>query len=369
MRVTLERLTKHFGKVVAVDDLNLEIQDGEFVALLGPSGCGKTTVLLTVAGIYKPTSGLIRFNGRVVNDLPPKDRNIGMVFQSYALYPHMTAYENIAFPLSLQGIPLVEMRRRAQQVASLLQIEELLDRRPGQISGGQQQRVALARALVKEPDLLLLDEPLSNLDAKLRLMARTEIKRLQKELGITTIFVTHDQVEAMTMADRIAILHQGRLQQFSSPEELYYRPLNLFVAGFIGMPPMNFLPVVLRQTMDRYELQGEGFALEIPEWIGAVVTKHARDREMILGIRPEDITITQDRTGLEAQVYMTEPLGKDLLVDLHLGSQDLRVLTASTLKVAIGDKIWLRFEAEKIHLFDQVTGSSLLNIYQTGEER
>ena len=360
MQVTLERLSKHFDKVVAVDDLGLEIQDGEFVALLGPSGCGKTTALLTIAGIYKPTTGLIRFDGRVVNDLPPKDRNIGMVFQSYALYPHMTVYENIVFPLSLRGVPRAVMRQRAQQVARLLQIEELLERRPGQLSGGQQQRVALCRALVKQPNLLLLDEPLSNLDAKLRLTARAEIKRLQKELGITTIFVTHDQIEAMTMVDRIAVLHQGRLQQLSSPEEMYDRPLNLFVAGFIGTPPMNFLPVMFQQSTDRYVLKGNGFALEIPEWIGVVAARHARGAEMVLGIRPEDLTITRDRTGIEAEVYVTEPLGRDLLVDLRLGPQDLRVLAAPTLKVAIGDKVWLQSQPEKIRLFDSVTGKSLL---------
>ncbi len=248
MEVTLDRVSKLFGKVKAVDDVGFKVGDGEFVALLGPSGCGKTTTLLMIAGIYKPSAGEIRFGDRVVNALLPKDRKIGMVFQSYALYPHMTVYENIVFPLRLQRMPEKLMRERAERLADLVQIQELLDRRPGQLSGGQQQRVALSRALVKEPDILLLDEPLSNLDAKLRIAMRGEIKRLQKQLGITTIFVTHDQLEAMTMADRIALMRNGRLMDYRDPHEMYDRPRSQFTADFIGSPPINFLRARVEQA-------------------------------------------------------------------------------------------------------------------------
>ncbi|HDM75760.1 MAG TPA: ABC transporter ATP-binding protein, partial [Deltaproteobacteria bacterium] len=239
--VTLKNLKKYFGSIKAVDDLNLKVKEGEFMVLLGPSGCGKTTTLLTIAGFYRPTSGEVYFNERKVNNLPPRSRNIGMVFQSYALYPHMKVLDNIAFPLKLKKLPRREWHEKVKKVARLLQIDELLDRMPAQLSGGQQQRVALARALVKEPQLLLLDEPLSNLDAKLRILMRAELKRLQKDLGITTIFVTHDQIEAMTMADRIAVLRSGKLQQVGTPTELYDEPVNIFVASFIGTPPMNLI--------------------------------------------------------------------------------------------------------------------------------
>ncbi|MEM4563275.1 MAG: ABC transporter ATP-binding protein, partial [Thermofilum sp.] len=235
--VRLENVSKIFrGGVEAVRDLNLEVKDGEFMVLLGPSGCGKTTTLLMIAGVYKPSKGYIYFDDKIVNDLEPKDRNIGMVFQSYALYPHMTVYENIAFPLRLKKLPKEEIDRRVREAASMLRIENLLDRRPSQLSGGQQQRVALARAIVKRPSLFLMDEPLSNLDAKIRVEVRAELKRLQRELGITTIYVTHDQAEAMSLADRIAVMNEGRLQQVGTPDELYYKPANTFVAGFIGAP-------------------------------------------------------------------------------------------------------------------------------------
>ncbi|WP_219975533.1 ABC transporter ATP-binding protein, partial [Rubrobacter xylanophilus] len=245
VEIVLENLTKRFDSFVAVDGIDLAVASGEFVALLGPSGCGKTTTLLTIAGIYRPTEGRVLFDGRDVSRLAPRERNLGMVFQSYALYPHMSVYDNLVFPLRLAKVPAKDMRARAERVADLLDISELLDRKPGQLSGGQQQRVALGRALIKEPDALLFDEPLSNLDARLRLTTRTEIKRLQQELGITSIFVTHDQTEAMTMADRIAVINRGRLESYASPDDTYNRPRTRFVAGFVGNPPMNFLEVEL----------------------------------------------------------------------------------------------------------------------------
>jgi len=364
MEVTLEELSKWFGQVKAVSNLSLKIEDGEFVALLGPSGCGKTTTLLMIAGIYKPTSGRIYFGDRVVNDLPPKDRKIGMVFQDYALYPHMTVLQNIAFPLKLQRVPRKVREERAREAAELVQIEELLDRRPSQLSGGQQQRVALARALVKEPDILLLDEPLSNLDAKLRITMRAELKRLQKELGITTIFVTHDQLEALTMADRIAVLDRGELQQFSTPDELYNSPSNLFVAGFIGTPPMNFIEASLERLAGEVFLVNEVLRLRLPEELARrVATSMPASAQLVLGIRPEDVAIAQEGE-LEGEIQVLEPLGRDLLVTISLGSggtqgPTIKVLAPPTLRAAMGDKVKLQLDMGRIHLFDKATGEAL----------
>ena len=353
MRVTLNQLSKHFGPVKAVDNLNLEIGEGEFMALLGPSGCGKTTTLLTIAGFYKPTAGEVRFNERVVNELPPRKRNIGMVFQSYALYPHMKVLDNIAFPLKVQKAPRHIWQERARKVAELLEIDDLLDRLPGQLSGGQQQRVALARALVREPDLLLLDEPLSNLDAKLRVTMRAELKRLQKDLAITTIFVTHDQVEAMTMADRIALLEAGRLQQVGAPEELYHSPVNLFVAGFIGTPPMNFLKA---KITEEGELTGEGFRLSLRKEMRGHIA--GRRVEVIIGVRPEHVTIGTGET--EGEVYVVEPLGRDVLVTLKVGSATLKALTRPEETPKAGERVKLNLLGGKLHLFDTETGQALL---------
>ncbi len=359
MKVALENLSKHFGKVIGADNLNLEIEDGEFVALLGPSGCGKTTTLLMIAGIYKPTKGYVYFGDRIVNDLLPKDRNIGMVFQSYALYPHMTVYDNITFPLKLQKVPKEEKKQRAQKVADMMQIGHLMDRKPAQLSGGQQQRVALCRALVKEPDILLFDEPLSNLDAKLRLRMRAEIKRLQMDLGITTIYVTHDQVEAMTMADRIAVMSAGVLQAYATPEQLYDHPETIFVAEFIGSPPMNFLDVALEERDDGFFLQGRGLELKIPEEKGRLAVANGAGREVVMGIRPEDITIGGDG-DVKAEIYVIEPLGREDLVDLHLEGQELRVLVSAPFTGKIGEVVGLTLNKDKIHLFDRETERSLL---------
>ncbi len=351
MRVTLYQLSKYFGPVKAVDGLDLEIAEGEFMALLGPSGCGKTTTLLTIAGFYQPTAGEVRFDGRVVNDLPPRKRKIGMVFQSYALYPHMRVLDNIAFPLKVQKVPRRKWEERARKVAALLEIDDLLDRLPGQLSGGQQQRVALARALVKEPDLLLLDEPLSNLDAKLRISMRAELKRLQKDLKITTIFVTHDQIEAMTMADRIALLESGRLQQVGAPEELYNFPGNIFVAGFIGTPPMNFLEARLKGN----ELVGEGFRLPLPKGTHLPSTPPPLVK---IGVRPEDLVIGEG--DVEGEVYVVEPLGRDVLVTLKVGPTMLKALAPPELPLKAGQQVKLDLAGGRLHLFDAETGQSLL---------
>ena len=358
VRVRLENLTKIFGKVVAVNNLNLDIKDKEFVALLGPSGCGKTTTLLMIAGIYKPTKGYIYFDDQVVNDLPPKDRNIGMVFQSYALYPHMTVYDNIAFPLKLKGAPKDYIDKKVREVAKMLRIEELLDRKPAQLSGGQQQRVALARALAKEPQLFLMDEPLSNLDAKLRIFMRAELKRLQRKLGITTIYVTHDQVEAMTMADRIAVLNKGTLQQYGTPEELYNKPANVFVAGFIGAPPMNFFEASVTQQDGGIILESSGMKIKLPDYMAEALRKAGPPSEVIVGIRPEDIKIGEG--PYRGVVYVTEPLGRDVLVHLKVGDDIIRAFAPPGTSHDIGATLQFDINHDKLHIFDKATEKAIV---------
>ena len=348
----LEELTKRFGSVVAVSGLTLEVGDGGFIALLGPSGCGKTTTLLMIAGIYRPTAGKIYFDDVLMNDVAPKDRYVGLVFQSYALYPHMTVFQNIAFPLRLAKRPKDEIDRKVKEVAALTKIEKLLDRRPGQLSGGQQQRVALCRALVKEPEILLLDEPLSNLDARLRIETRAEIKRLQRELKITSILVTHDQVEAMTMAERIAVMHDGVLQQYDPPGVLYDRPKNLFVASFIGDPPMNLIPVQLVEEEGGLALRADGFSMPAPRELSAVLRPHVGE-ELTLGLRPEDMELLSvERPGaIPGEVFLTEPLGGGTLVHFSYGDVKLRVLAPRELAVEVGDKLWIWPQEGKVHVF------------------
>jgi len=355
MEVELENLSKRWGEVVGADGISLDIRDGEFIAFLGPSGCGKTTTLLMIAGIYKPTEGTIRFDGQVVNQVPPKDRGIGMVFQSYALYPHMSVFRNISYPLKLQRVPKDEIKQRTQRVADMMGIGHLMDRRPAQLSGGQQQRVALGRALIKEPNLLLFDEPLSNLDARLRLTMRGEIKRLQMELGITSIYVTHDQVEATTMADRVAVMRDGKLQAYAPPEELYDRPRTLFIAGFVGNPPMNLWKAEVIARGDDYYAQQAGLEVRVPADRGA---KAAGQGEVIVGVRPEDVTLVED--GVPGEVYVVEPLGRDDLLDVRSGEASLRVLADPALNVKIGDTVHLSFNTGKIQFFDPETEASLL---------
>jgi len=359
MIVTFDNLTKRFGDVVAVDTVNMQVQDGEFVALLGPSGCGKTTTLLMAAGIYSPSGGEIRFGDKIMNNVPPKDRNIGMVFQSYALYPHMTVYENIVFPMKLKKVPKSTMDERARQVADKMGIGDLLDRKPGQLSGGQQQRVALGRALVKQPDVLLFDEPLSNLDARLRYTMRAEIKRLQFELGITSIYVTHDQVEAMTMADRIAVMQDSQLQAFDTPAELYDRPRTLFIGGFVGNPPMNFMDVEVTGQSGNFQARRPNFNIPVAAQRG----RKASDRgEVVLGIRPEDVSIcAPDEAGCVAgEVYVVEPMGRDDLVGFLVADTHLYALTNAGSGLKIGDQVALRFNPDKAQFFDPKTARSLL---------
>jgi inositol-phosphate transport system ATP-binding protein len=357
MIVTIDGLTKKFGDVVGVEDMTLHIQDGEFVAFLGPSGCGKTTTLLTLAGIYKPTSGIIRFGDRIVNQVQPKDRNIGMVFQSYALYPHMTVFGNISYPLKLKKMPKKDQVERVSRVADVMGIGNLLDRRPGQLSGGQQQRVALGRALVKEPDVLLFDEPLSNLDARLRLTMRAEIKHLQKDLGITAIYVTHDQVEAMTMADRIAVMSGGHLQAFDSPEELYDRPKTLFIAGFVGNPPMNLVDVEVSQSNGNFVIKAESINTTVPKERGEKPAAH--NGSVVLGIRPEDVMVASDG-DISGEIFVVEPLGREDLIDVRVGETSFLVLADSENKYKSGDNVKLKIDMDQVQFFDPQTEKSLL---------
>ncbi len=360
MRVLLDGLTKQFGPVVAVDTLDLEIQSGEFVSFLGPSGCGKTTTLLMVAGIYRPTTGAIVFGERRVEHLLPKDRGIGMVFQSYALYPHMTVAENIAFPLELRGkSSRADRERRVKDAADQVQVGQLLNRRPAQLSGGQQQRVALARALVKQPDILLLDEPLSNLDARLRHEVRGEIKRLQKDLGITSIFVTHDQVEALTMADRVALMNDGRLQAYGTPEELYDHPRNRFVAEFVGTPPMNFLAAELASRDGSLHLLADGLDMELPVGDAAALRRDVdgSTRKVTLGVRPEDLSlVASDQGHLSGEVYVSEPMGREQVVDVRVRTTALKVLAMANFGAQIGDEVGVRLRTDRLHLFDSSSG-------------
>ena len=357
MRITIDNLSKKFGDVVGVEDLTLYIEDGEFVAFLGPSGCGKTTTLLTLAGIYKPTDGIIKFGERVVNTVQPKDRNIGMVFQSYALYPHMTVFQNIAYPLKLKKLAKNVQNERVRQVANVMGIGELLDRRPGQLSGGQQQRVALGRALVKEPDVLLFDEPLSNLDARLRLTMRGEIKHLQKDLGITSIYVTHDQVEAMTMADRIAVMNKGHLQAFDTPDELYDRPKTQFVAGFVGNPPMNFIDVGVSQSNGHFIAETDAVRLVLENDRGEPPAK--RGGTVVMGIRPEDIRISDDG-DVAGEIFVVEPLGREDLIDVRVGQHSFLLLADTESQYQAGEKVKLKFDVSQVQFFDPDTELSLL---------
>jgi multiple sugar transport system ATP-binding protein len=362
-RVRLKNLTKRFGDVVAVNDVSLEVEDKEFLVLLGPSGCGKTTTLRCIAGLETPDEGEIYIGDTLVNDLPPKDRDVAMVFQSYALYPHMKVFDNIAFPLKMRKVPKSEIEERVRRTAELLRITHLLDRKPKQLSGGEAQRAALGRAIVRDPRVFLMDEPLSNLDAKLRIYMRAELKRLQKDLGVTTVYVTHDQVEAMTMADEVAIMNLGVLQQLGDAHEIFNHPANLFVAGFIGSPPMNFMECTLTEKNGSCFLDAGIFTLPISDDISRIIKENATSSGLILGVRPEGISLGKRRTPekfVEAEVYVTEPLGSELIVDLKVGDNLVKVKAAADFAVSIGEKVWIGFNKEKMHLFDKKTERAII---------
>ena len=356
MEVRYDGVSKLFGQVVALKELTLSVPDGAFLALLGPSGCGKTTALRILAGLERPSGGQVFIGDRRVTQLEPRDRDVAMVFQSYALYPHMSVRENIAYPLRIRGVERQELSRQVAEVAALLRIEQLLERRPRQLSGGQRQRVALARAIIRRPSAFLMDEPLSNLDAQLRLHMRGELKHLQKALGTTTIYVTHDQAEAMTMADWVAVLDQGSLQQLAPPREVYDAPANRFVATFVGSPPMNLLPG--RMDGSGSAFRGERFSVPLPSALAELLGECSGKRAAELGVRPEDVTIHRERsaTTAAAEVYAVEPMGNETLVELRIGGVPLIARADAEFQSAIGETVWTSFSANRIHLFDAETG-------------
>ena len=325
MNIELKNLQMHFDTVKAVDDVSVLIKSGEMVSLLGPSGCGKSTTLMMLAGLYKPTGGQILFGNEDVTKIAAEKRGIGMVFQNYALYPHLSVLKNILFPLKMQKVPKAEALRRAKAMAEMVQIDHLVDRKPGQLSGGQQQRVAIARALVKEPKLLLLDEPLSNLDARLRLEMREEIRRIQLEVGITAIFVTHDQEEAMSISDRIILMKDGMLQQDSMPQDMYRRPVNKFAAQFIGSPPINIL------TRDNVDI----------------------------GVRPEHFFLAEAGSFFEGEVSHKETIGRDTLIRVKNGAETVRALIDAEQNINLGDKCKLGVKPENMHKFNTVNGNRI----------
>jgi len=351
--VTFRGVDKKYGDVFVIEDLNLNVLDEEFLVLVGPSGCGKTTALRMIAGLEEISRGTVAIGDRVVNDVAPKDRDIAMVFQNYALYPHMTVRENLEFGLRMRRTPDAEREARVAEAAELLGLASLLDRKPAQLSGGQRQRVALGRAIVRHPAVFLFDEPLSNLDAKLRVQMRAEIKRLQQRLKTTTVYVTHDQVEAMTMGSRIAVMHRGKIQQLGTPREIYDRPENLFVASFVGTPPMNFFPA----TLDDGHAAASGFSLPIPS---ALAPRLPGGTKVILGIRPEDLVPSREEARgqsapLPLVVDVVEPLGDALLVHGRAGEATVVGKLEPHQNPRVGERFDLWVELERMHVFDAAT--------------
>ncbi len=356
VNVIFNKVQKAFGSVVAIPDLNLEIGSGEFVSLLGPSGCGKTTTLRMLAGLEQPTGGEIRIGERAVNNVAPGERDIAMVFQSYALYPHMTVGQNIAYPLKKRGVPKSEHPARIKAVADLLQLGPLLERRPKQLSGGQQQRVALGRALVRDPKVFLLDEPLSNLDAKLRAHMRTELIELHRRLGKTMVYVTHDQLEAMTMSTRIAVMHQGHLQQFATPSEIYNRPANTFVASFIGTPSMTLVEAEIEMAEGAAFLLVGGQRFPLPPSLVMADSRHRRP--ITLGVRPEDISIASGEAA-RASVKLVEPTGHESIVTLDLGGAHFVMRAAGDVALRLGEAVPIALRIDRLHFFDRESGQRI----------
>lgn len=355
MSITLQNLTKSYGATTVVDDLSLEIADGEFVVLLGPSGCGKTTTLRMLAGLEQATAGDILIDGQRVNSLPPQRRDVAMVFQSYALYPHMSVAENIGYPLRVRKLAPAEIQAQVEQTATMLEIGHLLARKPRELSGGERQRVALARAIVRHPRAFLMDEPLSNLDAKLRLQMRAELKRLQSDLGTTTVYVTHDQAEAMTLGHRVAVMNQGRLQQFDTPLVIYNQPANRFVAEFVGIPSMNFI---------EGERKGQSLAtlgVDLPLSAAQNAALGNATRTLTVGIRPEHVKVSPVPVDgwLRASVYVTELMGSEAFVFLEVGGHRIVARAAADFRAEPETSVWLKLEMSKAHFFEPHSGNRL----------
>jgi multiple sugar transport system ATP-binding protein len=356
--VKYDHVFKRYGEVVAVNDLNIEIADKEFLVFVGPSGCGKTTSLRLLAGLEEISDGSIYIGDRLVNDVAPKDRDIAMVFQSYALYPHMSVYENMAFGLKLRKTPKAEIDRRVKEAAQILGIEQLLDRKPKQLSGGQRQRVAVGRAIVREPKVFLFDEPLSNLDAKLRVQTRAEISKLHLRLGTTFIYVTHDQTEAMTMGTRIAVMKDGLLHQIDTPQMLYDRPANVFVAGFIGSPAMNFFDVKLASSDGKLVIDGGSFKLDVPADRAPALQSHV-GQELILGIRPEDLHDPEFTPPgvvaghIPSEVDVTELMGSSVNLYLLAGGKQFVAIVDPRTRARVGNKVDIVANMSNFHIFDK----------------
>jgi multiple sugar transport system ATP-binding protein len=360
MSIRFQNVTKIFANAVVVDDLTLRINDGEFVVLLGPSGCGKTTTLRMLAGLETASSGDILINNERINDIPTQHRDLAMVFQNYALYPHMTIAENIGYPLRVRKLNKASIEARVKRVASMLEIDPLLDRKPRQLSGGERQRVALARAIIREPRAYLMDEPLSNLDARLRVQMRGELKHLQHQLGTTTIYVTHDQAEAMTLAHRVAVMRKGTLQQFDTPMNIYERPANCFVAEFVGSPSMNFVEGQVDFASGRFNAKGVSLALNENQ---LQLLKNHNSKEIMLGIRPEHIVLNNEsqRDSIGAMVYVTELMGNETFVFLNIGDIKLIARAPAEFRADVDSHVKLHFAIEKLHFFDRSTQERLMS--------
>lgn len=368
--VQIKKLCKDFGKVRAVIDLNLHVKEKELICFLGPSGCGKTTSLRMVGGLERPTSGQIFLGGKDVTYTPPKDRHIAMVFETYALYPRKSVFENIAFPLRIRKFSNDEIKAKVLEAARILDIEELLDRGIRQLSGGQRQRVAMGRAIVRKPALFLMDEPISHLDAKLKARMRGEIKRLQKDLGTTMIYVTHDQLEAMSMADRIVVMKSGVVQQLDTPDQIFNHPVNEFVAGFVGEPPMNFIDAQYIEDGGKPYFQNDVLKLELPEKMGAKIRRKCLNGSLRMGIRPSYFDLHQEKPNLPSmpvEVYISEPLGEMLIIDFLLGKEFIKAVTTPEVRVNMGETMWLSFDFDKVHIFDTQTGAAVVNAQRPSE--
>ncbi len=364
-QVTLRKVVKKYDEVTAVRGIDLDITDKEFIVLVGPSGCGKSTTLRMIAGLEEITGGDIAIGGDVVNDVPPKDRDIAMVFQNYALYPHMNVYENMSFGLKLKRTPRQEIERRVKQAAQILDITELLDRKPKQLSGGQRQRVAMGRAIVRDPKVFLFDEPLSNLDAKLRVQMRTEIKKVHQKVRTTTVYVTHDQVEAMTLADRVVVMNAGMIEQVGAPNDLYHSPATKFVAGFIGSPAMNFIPCQVEQAAGALNVRVNGsLAFPVPANRTSRYSGHVGKGNLVLGLRPEHITETRPHTepnqhDFDMKIDVVEPMGMETLVYYTIGQTEVCGRVNPNAGAAEGKPMKLRADLNNMHLIDDSTGKVL----------
>ena len=372
--VKLENITKRFGDLIALDDITLDIQDQEFFVLLGQTGAGKTTTLRCIAGLDKPEDGTIYLDAVSVNDKTPAERDVAFVFQSHILYPHLSVYENMAFPLHPRKLSTEEIDRRVRDIAQMLHIEHLLMRTPNQLSGGETQRVGLGRAMVRRPQVFLMDEPISNLDAKLRTEMRAEIRWRQRELGTTTLYVTHDQIEAMSMADRIAVLEAGRIQQLGTPAEIYNHPANLFVAGFIGNPSMNCIPCDITSTNGELQLKlagdtGNSNSVTIQDArIAQALNDNIPNSDAVFGAHAEDVLVSHQSipNAFQTEVYSVEPLGAETIVELTLGTDAtgthtiLKACTAPNFKADIGQHLYVSFVQDRMHFFDKTTGNAIL---------